>query len=170
MLDRFVQAIDWISEKSGKVVSFLFFPGWFLVLYSVITRYFFNKPNILAGEYAKYLFAIYFVVGGAYCLQNKSHIRVDVIYNLFSKKTRLFIEFFVVLPIAFCFIFPFIWHGSLFTWTAIKFMETDPPPTHILLFPIKIMVPVAGVLLLLQLFADLRKYYVSLKEGEAHVN
>jgi len=170
MLDRFFQTIDWVSEKSGKVVSFLFFPGWLLVLYSVITRYFFNKPSIFAGEYAKYLFAVYFVVGGAYCLQNKSHIRVDIIYNLMAKKTQLFIEFLVVFPIAFFFIFPFIWHGTLFTWTAIKFLETDPPPTHIILFPIKIMVPIAGILLFLQLFSDLHKYYASLKEEKPHVD
>lgn len=171
-LKNICQVIDWLSEKSGFIVSLLFFPGWILVLYSVIARYFFNTPTMVAGEYAKYLFAIYFVIGGAYCLLKKAHIRVDVIYNLLNKKIQTFIEVFFVFPIFLAFVFPFIWHGSIFAWTSIKILETDPPPTHILLFPIKIMIPIAGLLLLLQGLADLYRYCFSnnSKEEESHAN
>ena len=172
MVGRFCRTVDSISENSGKIISFLFFPGWLLVLYGVVARYFFNRPNILSGEYAKYLFSVYFVLGGAYCLRNNVHIRVDIIYNLLNRKTRIMVEAFVVFPLMFCFIFPFIWHGAIFAWTAIKFLETDPPPTHILLFPIKITVPVAGILLLLQAVADLyRSSVAGEKKGEeSHVH
>ena len=172
LMERYCRTMDWINENSGKMISFLFFPGWLLVLYGVIARYFFNRPNILSGEYAKYLFSVYFVLGGAYCLRNNVHIRVDIIYKIIKRRTRILLEVFMVFPLLFCFIFPFIWHGSIFAWTALKFLETDPPPTHILLFPIKVTVPIAGLLLLLQAVADLYRFIVAdeKKGEESHVH
>lgn len=164
----FTKRIDLLNDKIGVLVSLLFFPGWILVLYSVVVRYFFNAPTYFAGDLAKFLFSIYFVMGGAYCLLTKIHIRVDVIYNLFSKKTRRMLELLLVFPLLFAFHFPFIWQGSSFAWSSLKFMELSPPPTSIPVFAVKFAIPITGVLILLQALADLYRYFydVEIKEED----
>ena len=157
-LNKVWKAIDTVNERTGVIISLLFFPGWFLVLYSVVVRYFFNAPSNWAGDLAKFLFAIYFMMGGAYCLMNNSHIRVDVIYNLFSYKIRRLIELVVVIPLLFAFAFPLVWQGSAFAWKALKYMELSPPPTNLPVFPVKFAIPIAGGLFLLQALADLYRF------------
>lgn len=166
----FCRIVDLVSDQSGKVASFLFFPGWILVLLGVILRYFFNKPVAWAGDYAKYLFAVYFVIGGAYCLLHKSHIRVDVFYNRLSTKARIIVETFVVFPLFFAFIFPFLWHGFSFALNSLKILEKSPPPTNIILFPVKFMVLLAGILFMFQGIADLYRSCFSSAEKEANTN
>lgn len=160
------KALDTINNRTGMIFSLLFFPGWFLVLYSVVVRYFFNAPSNWAGDLAKFLFGIYFMMGGAYCLMNNSHIRVDVIYNLFNYKKKRLLELLVVFPLLFAFAFPLIWHGSIFAWKALKYMELSPPPTNLLVFPVKFAIPIAGVLFLLQALADLYRFSFDKKAKE----
>lgn len=147
--------MDYVSERSGKIFGLIFFPGWILVLLSVVLRYFFNMPSAWAGDMAKYLFATYFVVGGAYCLFVKAHIRVDIIYNICSSRIKKVIELFLVFPLLFAFVFPFIWQGSIFAWKSLKFMEISPPPTNFILFPVKFMLPISGIIFLAQGIVDL---------------
>jgi TRAP-type mannitol/chloroaromatic compound transport system permease small subunit len=165
-LDNICKALDTINDRTGMIFSLLFFPGWFLVLYSVVVRYFFNAPSYWAGDLAKFVFAVYFMVGGAYCLTNNSHIRVDVIYNLLSYQKRRLIELLVVFPLLFAFAFPLIWHGSIFAWKSLKYMELSPPPTNLPVFPVKIAIPIAGALFLLQALADLYRFCFDKKPEE----
>lgn len=166
VLKRSFKMVDAISNQTGKIFSLLFFPGWVLILFSVVMRYFFNNPVVWAGEYAKLIFALYYIIGGAYCLLHDSHIRVDVIYNLFSLKIKKFVELLIVFPVLFAFIFPFIWHGWFFARDSFRIMEVSPPPVQIIMFPIKFAIPIAGVLFLLQALADLYRFWVSKDSGE----
>lgn len=170
LIDKIGAKVNYVVDKSGILISLLFFPGWLLVLYSVIARYFFNNPSSWAGDYSKYIFAIYFVLGGAYCLLHKSHIRVDVIYNMFNRKKQVLVELFIVFPMLFAFIFPFIWQGSMFAWDAYRFMEVAPPPTPIPLYPIKAAIPIAGILFLLQASFDLYRFCFNRDREEEGVN
>ena len=146
-LNKVWKAIDTVNERTGVIISLLFFPGWFLVLYSVVVRYFFNAPSNWAGDLAKFLFAIYFMMGGAYCLMNNYHIRVDVIYNLFSYKIRRLIELVVVIPLLFAFAFPLVWQGSAFAW---KSVEVWTILNEFTCFPRQIRHPYGGGLFLLR--------------------
>jgi len=155
----FVEFIDLVNEKAGQFASYLFFPGCIVVLYGVTKRYLFNDPVVWADDVSKFIFAIYFVVGGPYCLLHNSHIRVDVIYNRLSLNAKKFVEVFVVYPLFLAFIFPFIWHGSIFAWNSLRTMETSPPPNNIVVFPIKFVVPITGVLFLLQALVELYRFF-----------
>lgn len=154
-----LETIDLLNNTIGKYISYLFYPGWILVLYGVTKRYFFDTPVPWADDISKYIFAIYFVIGGPYCLLHNSHIRVDVIYNKLSYNMKKIVELIAVYPLFVAFIFPFIWHGSIYAWNSLRTMELSPPPANVVLFPIKFAIPITGILFLLQAFAELYRFF-----------
>lgn len=63
-----------------------------IVTYDVIARYVFNQPSMWAGEIASYLLIAIVFLGLAQNLRQGSHIRIDVVTNLLSVRTRLVLE------------------------------------------------------------------------------
>jgi len=68
--------------------------GWssvalvFLVCVDVILRYFFQWSRVWMMELELYLFAMTFLLGGAYAFQKDQHVRVDVFYTNMSEKNK----------------------------------------------------------------------------------
>lgn len=63
-----------------------------IVTYDVVARYVFNQPSMWAGEFASYLLIAIVFLGLAQNLRQGSHIRIDVVTNLLSVRTRLVLE------------------------------------------------------------------------------
>ncbi len=76
------------------------------VFYDVIMRYLFNDVSIGMQEMEWHLYSMIFLFGVAYALQTDGHVRVDVLYEKASPRTRALIDIFGTLVFLwpFCFL------------------------------------------------------------------
>ena len=147
---RILTIIDSVSKWSGKLISvFVFFLTFFL-LYDVIARFVFNAPTIWCHEMALHFFGAYSVISGAYVLLHNEHVKIDLIYNLFSKRGRAIIDCFTY-PLFFMFIGLVFWYGLQIGMRAFELKQTvSPSPFASPVWPVKLTVPLAAFLMLLQ--------------------
>jgi TRAP-type C4-dicarboxylate transport system permease small subunit len=71
--------IDRITEKIGNALSFLILPLMAIVVYSVIMRYVFKNALTWSFEVSLFLFGMYGMLGGGYCVLTKTHVNVDIL-------------------------------------------------------------------------------------------
>ena len=97
-----------------------------------------------------YLFDIVFLLGAAYTLQKGGHVRVDVLYDRWSRRQKALADLIGTV----LFLIPFSVLVIYFSWGAVvkswSVWETSPDPGGLLRFPIKTMILVSFGLLILQ--------------------
>lgn len=152
---RILSIIDSVSEWSGRLISVLVFFLAFFLLYDVIMRFAFNSPTIWCHELALHLFGAYAVLAGSYVLLHDEHVKIDIVYNLFSPRGRAIIDCFTY-PLFFMFIGLLFWHSLHIGIRAFELKQTvSPSPWASPLWPVKLCVPLAAFLML---FQGLAKY------------
>ena len=154
--------VDTVSEKTGQVVSWLLVPMTLVLVFAVIMRYVFNSPLIWAHETGLFMYATCGLLVGAYTQVNKGHIRVDVLLGVLSDRKQALVEVITYL----LFFFPFLgvvgWFGFKATLRSFTMMEVSASVWAPILWPIKMLIPTAVFLLLLQGLADFIRLICSL--------
>ena len=161
MLEKFVNLVDGLSDKIGHLVGWMTTLMVLTVFYDTVMRYAFNKGNVALQELEWHLFAIVFLLGAAYTLKEKGHVRVDILYVRLSKKTKAWIDFIGV----FIFLIPFSvmvilsTKGFIMNSWAIREISPDPgglPARYIL----KTMIPLGFSLLIVQGLSEAAKNFM----------
>ncbi len=92
------------SDLLGRIAALLFVLLLFNVFYDVVARYVFNDVSIGMQELEWHLFASMFMLGIPYTLRTDGHVRVDLIYERLSMKSKALIDLFgavfLLLPFA----------------------------------------------------------------------
>ena len=89
---RILDALEQITEWTGRTVAWLTLFMVFGMLAIVIARYAFDVGSIAAQESILYLHATVFFIGAAFALKHDRHVRVDIFYRQFSPKTRAAVD------------------------------------------------------------------------------
>ncbi len=96
--------IDKVNVAMGKTVAYFTVIMAVVMFLIVVLRYGFNLGSIALQESITYMHAAVFLLGSAYTFQQNGHVRVDVFYRRFSKKTRCIVDLLgsllLMLPIA----------------------------------------------------------------------
>ena len=79
--NKVITGIDTITEVSGKAVSWLVLAMVLLICYDVAMRYVFHQGSVALQELEWHLFALLFLLGGAYTLKHDAHVRVDIFFR-----------------------------------------------------------------------------------------
>ncbi|NEX15449.1 MAG: C4-dicarboxylate ABC transporter permease [Halochromatium sp.] len=70
----------------------------------VVLRYVFDSGSIALQESVTYLYAVLFMLGAAYTLQQDGHVRVDILYQRFSRRGRAWVDLlgtlFLLVPVS----------------------------------------------------------------------
>ncbi len=161
ILERFVNFVDSLSDKIGYLVGWMTTLMVLIVFYDTVMRYAFNKGNVALQELEWHLFAIVFLIGAAYTLKEKGHVRVDILYVNLSEKTKAWIDFLGM----FIFLIPFSvmvilsTKGFIMNSWAIREISPDPgglPARYIL----KTMIPLGFSLLIVQGLSEAAKNFM----------
>ncbi len=165
-MEKALEWIDSLSEKTGRLVAFLIPLLAVVEVYEVVVRYIFNSPTVWASELSAMLFGIFILLGGAYTMRQGGHVNMDIIYSRFSPKNRALIDIFTFL-LFLIFVGVLLWKGWETAWRSIKLLEHDSTEWGPPLYPFKLMLPLGAALLLLQGLAKLaRDVRILMKGGE----
>ena len=150
---RAVEWIERVTDMSGRLACLLVIPLVILLNYEVLSRYLFNRPTAWTTDVAQYLFGAMFLIGGAYTLGQNGHVRVDVLHEYVSPKTRRLLDLFSYVVVA-MFLSVLLVLGVERAWETVSTLER-----HVwsvwepYLFPVIICIPVSAALMLLRLGA-----------------
>lgn len=148
-MKKFIQAVDWINEQTGRAVSYLIILLMAVILYEITARYLFNSPTIWAHETSQMIYGAYVILLGGYVMKQGGHVSVDIFYQRFKPRTRAVINLFTW-PLFFCFCGVLFLKGLVISWDSIKIWETAPTSFGHPVYLVKIILPIGALLLLLQ--------------------
>jgi TRAP-type mannitol/chloroaromatic compound transport system permease small subunit len=147
---RFImRVINRITFLQGKIVAFWIFLIMVIIFFEVVSRYFFNKPTTWVDETSRFLFTMYFLLGGSYTFFLGGHIRVEAIYMHLSARLKAILDLGTGL-IFFFFMAILIWEGWEIFWRSLINMERTESSWAPLTFPMKMALPIGCFLVLLQ--------------------
>lgn len=166
VLRAVLQRIDAISEFVGMAVRWLAIVIMLALLYEVVARYGFNAPTRWAHELSEILWGFYIMLGACYVLRHEAHVKLDLIYRRLSPRKQAIID---VITYLFFFIFcvAILWHAVPWAWASLMRLEHAFGHWRPPIWPLKVMVPIAVSLLLLQGMARyIRSLYVAITGRE----
>jgi TRAP-type mannitol/chloroaromatic compound transport system permease small subunit len=165
-LIRLVRIVDKFTDSTGTWIAWLNMPLVLAVAYEVIARYFFHAPTIWSFDVTYMLYGTIFMLGCAYALHKGAHIRTDFFYDKWSVKTKGIIDSISYIV----FFFPAIFVLFIVSWNegwyAYSIGETsEQTPWRPILWPFKMVVPLACLLLLIQGISELIKSFYAARMG-----
>lgn len=149
-LKEYIKTVNWINEWIGRITCWLIVPLVAITIYEVIVRKFFNSPSIWVFETSNQLYGFHFMMGSAFALLHGSHVNVDVFYRYFSPKGKAVIDIVGFLLFFFPFCIIIFFKGIEFAAQSWAMREISQSVFHPPLYPIKTVIPVMGLLLILQ--------------------
>lgn len=159
MITSIARVITGVNIFIAKVAAWAIIPLFGLLMSAVVMRYLVEAPAIWTSELAQMIFGVYAVIGGGYLLTQRGHVNVDIFYGQFSRRGK------AIADVATSFLF-FLFVLALLNEAISLAMESyekgettystwNPP-----IWPVKMALPIAAILLLLQgvvrLIADIR--------------
>jgi len=135
--------------------------------YEVFSRYVLNEPTFWAFELGYMVMGAHFLIGFAYTLREREHVRVDLFYARFSRKARALIDsatfLVLLLPLA-------AWLAVAFGDKVAKAYEsherTGMSAFNPVIWPFRLVMCAAFVLLALQAIAELIRCFLVLNEEQ----
>ena len=150
-LARAARRIDLVAIVSGNLVAWLIVPMVLSLTWEVVARYVFNAPTVWAYDMTFMLYGTFFMVGAAFTLQRKGHIRTDSYYGEWSPRRQATIDLVCYVVMFLPFAGVFLFYGWGYFMKAFVTHETFvSSPWSPITWPFKLMMPLAGLLLLVQ--------------------
>jgi len=151
---KLINGIEKLVATIGKAAGLLNLLLIALIVIDVSLRTLFSLTGTWVVELEWHLFAIIFLLGIPYALQQDKHVRVDLFYERFSHYNKRAVNLagtlFFLLPWAIVLLYT----GGHYAAEAWSSGEGSPNPNGIpYFFPIKSMIPLAAGLLVLQAVA-----------------
>lgn len=166
-LKKFLKVVDAISERTGRMVGWIAAPMILSLIYEVFARYIFQRPTIWSYEITYMIYGTHFLLGAAYTLKVKGHIRIDIVYMHFSPRAQAFIDVMGYLLIFFPVTVVLIVSGFDMARDAFVIKEVSQfTPWQPVLWPFKSMIFVGFALFFLQGLAEFARSVVLLIRGE----
>ncbi|MBY5976355.1 TRAP transporter small permease subunit [Phaeobacter italicus] len=100
VIKGYVRAIDAMNRFIGRIAMYLIFALVGVLLWSSISKTFFN-PSLWTLETAQFVMVAYYILGGPYSIQMGSNVRMDLFYGAWSLKTKAWVDAFTVLFLMF---------------------------------------------------------------------
>lgn len=153
VLERISNGIDFICIWAGKLAAFLVIPLILAVVIEVVLRYGFNSPTIWAWEVELQLGGTMFIMGFAWVLVQKAHVRVDLFYQRFSPRGKAILDVVLTLLLVFplwLWVMPPMIEWVQNSWAIHE--RSSVSAWRNIIYPFKTVTPVAFSLLLLALF------------------
>lgn len=159
--------LDGVARWSGRAVAWLIVPMVLSLCWEVVARYVFNAPTQWAYDMTFMLYGSFFMLGSAYTLQRKGHVRTDSFYAAWTPRRQAAVDLagYLVLALPLACVFAFVgWGYFVKAWTTREtFVSSAWQP---ITWPFKATMPLAGALLLVQIASECCKCLHVLQRGQ----
>lgn len=163
---RTARALDRVAIVSGHLVAWMIVPLVLSLSYEVVARYVFNAPTQWAYDMTFMLYGSFFMLGAAYTLQRKGHVRTDSFYANWSPRRQASVDLAGYLLMFFPFVGVLLFVGWGYFWKAFVTNETFVSSSwQPITWPFKLALPVSGALLMLQGISECLKCVHTLRTG-----
>ncbi|UCG99490.1 MAG: TRAP transporter small permease subunit [Burkholderiales bacterium] len=134
--------------------------------YEVFVRYVLNDPTSWAFDLSYLMYGALFFMAGAYTLSRNGHVRADMFYRLWPDRAQAAVE----LALYAVFFFPGIVALVVAGWgygsEAMRIREVSVnSPAGMPIWPMKLLIPVGGALMMLQGLAEVLRCVLCLRDG-----
>jgi TRAP-type mannitol/chloroaromatic compound transport system permease small subunit len=147
----YVKWIDAASWYFGMFAMYLIFALIGILTYASIMKVFF-LPSNWTVEMAQFVMVSYYLLGGAYSLQQNEHVRMDLLYGSWPAKRQAKVDLFTNLAMIF-FLAMLLIGGIISTIYAYNYGERSYSAWRPYMLPIKIVMTFGIFLTLLQAIA-----------------
>lgn len=156
--DGFFDIVSLVCSRIAMIMTALIV---IVMFYEVVSRYVFARPTLWANELSLWIAAFVFLLAGQYAMQQRSHIRIYVIYDMMP---RFFQKASDILSLALLlfFVFAMVWGGYDDAMRRFLRMETfgtawDPPIPGIVKPAILIIIVLVAIQAISNLISDWNK-------------
>jgi TRAP-type mannitol/chloroaromatic compound transport system permease small subunit len=164
-VQSFLHAVDRISTWAGKTFAWLIVVLMLVVCAEVFKRYALNAPTAWIYDANNMLYGTLFMMGGAYTLAHDGHVRGDFFYGSMKPRTQAWLD----LVLYGLFFLPGIgaltWAGWSYFGDSLAMREQTFNATPLPLYPFKFVIPVAGLIVMLQGIAEMVRCVVCIRTG-----
>jgi TRAP-type mannitol/chloroaromatic compound transport system permease small subunit len=162
-----LHTIDGISTWVGKAASWLILLLMTVVCVEVFKRYIMNMPTAWIFDVDNMMYGTLFMLCGAYTLAQNAHVRGDFLYSSMRPRTQASLDLVLYLVFFIPGIAGLIFAGFYYAADSWRIAEhsnvtSDGPPVY----QFKSMIPLAGVMIMIQGIAEILRAIVCLKTGE----
>uniref|UniRef100_UPI0040486CA7 TRAP transporter small permease subunit n=1 Tax=Polynucleobacter sp. TaxID=2029855 RepID=UPI0040486CA7 len=166
-MQKILLIVDKISTRAGQVSAISVVLLTALICWEVFNRYVLSNPHDWVFDITYMLYGIMFMMAGAYTLSKNGHVRGDVLYGFFKPRTQALFDLILYFVFFIPGIIALVYAGIYFASDSFAINEhttqtANGPP----IWPFKMIIPIAGGLLLLQGFAEIIRCIVCLQTGE----
>ena len=163
---RFLFFIDSLSAAVGKAFAWLILVLTLGISYEVFVRKLVNAPTTWAFDISYITYGALFLMAGAYALSRNSHVRADVLHRLWPPRVQAAVDLTLYILFFFPAMMAWVYAGWTFASMSVRFREVSIfSPAGVPVFPLKVLIPIAGVLLFIQGVAEVTRCSLCLRLG-----
>jgi TRAP-type mannitol/chloroaromatic compound transport system permease small subunit len=158
--------VDKMSTWVGHAFSWFIVALTLHVTWEVFRRYALDSPRPWAFDVMIYFYGALFMMAGAYTLAKNGHVRGDILYGFFRPRTQATIDLILYITFFLPGVFALTYAGYFYAADSWRINEHstityEGPP----LYPFKMVIPLAGAILLLQGIVEIIRCIICLKQG-----
>ena len=165
-MQKILLGVDQLSTLLGKIFAWSIVILTLSISYEVFSRYVLNSPHAWMFDFQIMMYGTLFMMAGAYTLSKNGHVRGDVLYGFFEPRTQAWLD----LVLYFLFFLPGVialtWAGWNYALESIAIREQTFSAVPLPLYPFKAIIPLAGLLLLLQGAVEIVRCVICIRDGE----
>jgi TRAP-type mannitol/chloroaromatic compound transport system permease small subunit len=158
--------IDRLSTLVGKTFAWSIVVLTGVVVYEIVVRYAFRAPTTWAYDVSYMLYGTLFMMAGAYALSRNGHVRGDFLYRMMPPRRQATLD----LALYILFFFPGVIALMVSGWPFFldSYAQNERSmfsPTGPVIWPFKFLIPLAGLLLLLQGLVEVVRCWQCVRTG-----
>lgn len=161
---RLIRGYVWLITRVNKILFWIAAALMLIIVPSmmteVISRYLFHSPTVWGMELAVLMFGPYFLLGGPYLLHVGGHVNMDILHSRMSARVRRFVDIFNQLVVLF-FCAILLYFATPLVFQSVQYGETTFSAWNPPLWPFKIAVPTAVLMLALQSLAEIANIFTN---------
>ena len=149
--------IDGLTERLGTVVPWLVLFAVLVSAINAIVRKAFDISSNAFLEMQWYMFGAVFLLCSGYTLLRQEHVRIDVVYGHFSRRTQIWIDIFgtVFFLLPMCALL--LWFSWPFFLSSFNSGEISSNAGGLVVWPAKFLLPLGFTVLTIQGISELIK-------------
>ena len=122
------RTVEPVISAIGRTVSWIWIVLMVVIVVNVFARYLFGQGRVEFEELQWHLYSIGFMLCLSYALLNDAHIRVDILHERFSERTKAWVDVLGIVVFLLPFLIVMLIYGVPFVADSFEYSERSASP------------------------------------------